>query len=232
MRQPSYLPTDDAGKAVWLLNFANKLPHYAAKFNITPAELTDIANGAKLFDALVTFQKQLDTYYSAFVKYKNQMRDGVLQSSTTINNALPILPTFTAPPLVPFGILERTVSMADRILKFTTCLESDARDLGIFTEPKAPADKTTGKPLISLHLVQGGKPELVWKRMGFDGIEIHVNRGDGYHFLANDMRPNYIDNHAIGTEPKVWKYKCIYLYNDERVGEWSDEAVITVSPVE
>jgi hypothetical protein len=230
MKKPSYLPNDDNGKVVWLNNFAEKLPRYAAKFNITAAEQADVLAGAKFFDYLIGLQKSLDTYYSAFVKYKNQIRDGLVQSSTTITNVVPPIPILANPTIVPFGIFERSISIGERILKFTSCLESDARDLGIYTEPKKAADKTTGKPVVKMQFTQGGKPELVWKKMGFDGIEIHVNRGDGYEFLANDMRPNFIDNYSIGNTPKVWKYKCIYLYNDIRVGEWSDEIQITVSP--
>ncbi|MDZ4846399.1 MAG: hypothetical protein SH857_12705 [Chitinophagales bacterium] len=44
------------------------------------------------------------------------------------------------------------------------------------------------------------------------------------------MRPDYIDKSdlpPVGIS-KVWKYKMMYLFDDEPVGNWSTEAAVTV----
>jgi len=45
-----------------------------------------------------------------------------------------------------------------------------------------------------------------------------------------NMRPDYIDKSdlpPVGIS-KVWKYKMMYLFDDEPVGNWSTEAAVTV----
>ena len=103
-------------------------------------------------------------------------------------------------------------------------------DLGIEATSTTNVNLDEVKPVITLHLVNGGKPEVRWTRKSMDSIEIHVDRGEGYEFLAYDSHPDYTDINPL--EPgvaSVYKYKAIYIKNDERVGEWSDEVSITVT---
>ena len=45
--------------------------------------------------------------------------------------------------------------------------------------------------------------------------------------MAIDTVPHYTDTTPI-TTPATWKYRAIYLVDDERVGTWSDIMSVTV----
>ena len=54
-----------------------------------------------------------------------------------------------------------------------------------------------------------------------DGIELWVDRGTGFTFLAVDTVTGYTAMPAAG-QSALWKYKAIYRQGDDRVGQWSD----------
>ena len=54
------------------------------------------------------------------------------------------------------------------------------------------------QPVITVRLISGGHPEIVWHKADFDGIDIYVNRGnDAWVFLATDTYPNYTDTDTL-----------------------------------
>jgi hypothetical protein len=61
-----------------------------------------------------------------------------------------------------------------------------------------------------------------------DGIYIEVDRGNGWVFLGIDTVPHFIDTTAFPAGGAVWKYRAIYIINDERTGDWGDTASIAV----
>ena len=73
--------------------------------------------------------------------------------------------------------------------------------------------------------------EVVWKKNGMEAVEIHVDRGtgpNGFAFLAQDTRPNYIDTPPFPTPAQKWRYRAIYCDDAQKVGQWSNVAEITV----
>jgi hypothetical protein len=72
-----------------------------------------------------------------------------------------------------------------------------------------------------------------WKKQAFDAVEIHVDRGQGFAFLAIDTIPDYLDTAQLPAPgaSALWKYRAIYRLADEQVGQWSDESKITVTGV-
>ena len=103
-------------------------------------------------------------------------------------------------------------------------------DLGI-EKPETVFDPQLGQPEFEIELNSGGRPNLLWPKGKFQGIEIWKDSdGTGFKFLDKDFNPDYLDKSALpaaGTSA-VWKYKMIYLFQDEQVGNWSEEVVITV----
>ena len=93
-------------------------------------------------------------------------------------------------------------------------------------------DFSTLKPLLKLKL-NGGQAFVGWDWQGqsayLDLVEIQVNRGTGYVLLATDTTPGYLDTFAAPAGGAKWTYKAIYRVGDQRVGQWSDEASITVA---
>ena len=103
-----------------------------------------------------------------------------------------------------------------------------AQDLGI-----VGAEQTFGpssmKPVLKLSL-QADHPNVGWKRLGMDSIEIWVDRGDGKGFvlLTFDTTPNYTDTTPFPSTPTKWTDRAIYRVGDSRVGQWSKPVSVTV----
>lgn len=227
----NFLPSDNPGKSVWLKNFAIKLPLYAAKYNVTPDEVSDMAKSSDCFSYVVDYQRQIDEYKLNLTTYRDEVRDGKQQFG--ILQGLPALPTFaTAPPMVANGIFRRVMAIAQRIKKSTQYADADGRDLGIIAE-QATLDPQKTKPTFSVRLIAGGHPEIVWRKGKMDGVEIWVKRSTSdpdFVFLAYDQRPNYTDMTPLppSGEAAVWQYKLIYRYQDQFAGMWSDVVSVTV----
>ncbi|MBL7784296.1 MAG: hypothetical protein JNM36_00135 [Chitinophagales bacterium] len=226
-----FIPSDNPGKGVWLKNFAAKVPLYKDKYNITDEELADIIQGSFYFSYVVDRHKQVEEFKINWTTFRDELRDGNQQNGITL--PLPTLPDFgTPPPAVPNGILKRAALLAQRIKKHPAYVEADGRDLGIVAE-KSAFDPQKNKPAFSIRLIEGGHPEIVWRKGNMDGVEIWVKRNTNnkdFVLLAYDQRPNYTDMHPLpeAGSSEVWQYRLIYRYHDKQAGMWSDVASVTV----
>ena len=226
------MPRDEAGEITWLKNFANKIGTYATKYNVVAAEVTDMVNSAAFYDFWYNYTNQNGEYNKKLTHYKTELREGVPAGATP--SVTPVPPTFAAAPTsVAPGIFYRASSLATIIKKRTNYTIADGNDLGIEGVDMTPTTQKSQaeiKPIISVRLVQGGKPEVVWAKDDFDGIDIFVDRGNNmFEFLATDTYPNYTDNAPLPTTgAALWKYKAIYKYDDEQTGQYSDIVSIAV----
>lgn len=228
MAKQSYLPSDDEGKTVWLANFVNKLSGYAVKYGIAAAETTDMTDSEAYWGYWFTYRQQFAEFQSKLTAYKNELRSGVDPGATP--SVVPVPPVLgVAPTAVAPGIFVRATSIGNRIKKHNNYTIADGQDLGL-EGAETELDLVNAKPVITVKLV-AGVPRIVWKKQGYDGIEIHVSRnGAAYVFLAHDTFPDYDDTAPLPAagQSALWKYKAIYTYKDERVGQWSDEMSVTV----
>jgi len=232
MAKQYFLPRPDLEKNEWLQNFAAKLPTYSAKYNIAAAEVTDTTDGAAYFAYWLNAKNLTEEYSKKFTQFKNELRDGIPAGTTpSLVPAPPVLgvvPTAVAP-----GILVRAAAIANVIKSKSNYTVGDGNDLGI-EGAETSFDPATMKPEIKIRLIEGGKPEIVWKKAGMDSIEIWVDRGTGvFAFLAIDTVPNYTDTFALPAAgaTAIWKYKAIYRVDDAHVGMWSDVVSQTVTGV-
>lgn len=226
------MPRAEADKISWLKNFANKLSAYATKYNVTAAEVTDMQNAAIYYDYWFNFSNQNSEFDKKLTQYRVELRDGIPAGASA--SVVPVPPTFGAVPTsVAPGIFSRAAALGSIIKKRTNYTEADGYDLGIEgveeNESVAKIEATT-KPIISVRLIQGGKPEIVWAKGGFDAIDIYVDRGSGqFVFLATDSFPNYTDNAPLPTTgAALWKYKAIYKFGDDPIGSYSDIISVAV----
>ncbi len=230
MAKDSFMPRTDSGKQLWLENIAAKLPLYAEKYGITQDEIEDKQKGSLYFTYWLNSRNQNGTYLKKMTQFKNELCYGVPAGSTASIEPAP--PTLAAAPAsVPPGLFKRASSLGLVIKKKSNYTVADGNDLGL-EGVELVADMQALKPILTLRLVDGGKPQIQWKKKGTDGLEIYVDRGDGnWVFLAVNTTPNYTDTTALpsGTTNALWKYKAIYRFNDVHVGQWSDVTAITVS---
>jgi len=222
-----FIPRVEADRLPWLQNFANKLNTYASKYGITEAEVTYMVAAALFYAYWTNYVNQYGEYAKKLTQYRNELRDSIEQAVSVA----PVAPVLgAAPPAVAPGIFKRAASIANVIKSKTNYTEADGKDLGIEGTEATKTDLQTAKPIITIRLVQGGKPEIVWMKGDFDGIDIYVDRGNGsWAFLATDTYPDYIDTVPIPVNgAAVWKYKAIYRFGDDVAGEYSDVASISV----
>ncbi len=62
------------------------------------------------------------------------------------------------------------------------------------------------------------------------GIRTGADRGDGkgWPFLAIDTYPDYADTEPFANSGAIWKYRAIYLANDEKIGQWGAAVSVNV----
>lgn len=227
MTKQFYLPRTDEGKAIWLHNFAAKLVLYAMKYGITPEEIMDMQQAAMHFAEILNFSNQQEAFKTAITAYKNSIRDGV-KNGVTLQPLT--MPTMNLMMTVQPGIFVRAKAIVNRIKANILYSEADGNDLGI-EGAEITADTADVRPAIKVRIGDGGHPEIVWTKQGFDAIEIYKQEADGaWRLLAIDIQPNYLDEEALPPHGKsaVWTYRAIYRKKDKRVGQWSDVVSVTV----
>lgn len=231
MKREFYLPTDEASQSIWLNNFAQKLPAYATTLGVSAATVTQEQNDAKNFAAMLGFLEALRQYGTQSTAYKNLLKQGN-EGNTAIGSlvATPALPTFIPTP--PMGdIFGRLAKLVTTIKNAPNYTDAIGQDLGVIGSETNQRMAVEAKPDIKV-VLQGGHPNIVWKKGKMDAIKILVDRGTGtFEFLAVDTQPDYLDNFQLPPigQAAVWKYIAIYLKADQETGDWSDTVEIAVA---
>jgi hypothetical protein len=72
-----------------------------------------------------------------------------------------------------------------------------------------------------------------WTKARMECLCIEVGWGQGWQFLAVDSMPDYLDTTPLPPvgQSAVWKYRAIYLLDDQPTGQWSDPVSIAVMGV-
>ena len=231
MATENFIPQGIEEGVLWLQNFAVKLPLYSTFYYIQPVEVADIQASSLYYSYVVTYHKQFDDHKINLTSFRDELRFS--RDNFGVTKLLPGLPTVDPPPpVVPLGVFQRAAAIAQRIKKKKGFLLSDGYDLGIIAG-QGFFDPQTGQPTFSIRLVDGGHPEIKWKKGKLDGVEIHVKRRpeDEFTFLDYDQFPNFTDMHPLPAAGRAenWSYKLIYRYKDKQVGAWSAILSITVT---
>ena len=224
MPKSYYLPSDDAGKGAWLNNLSAKLPSYSAALGLTAADTASVTADAAFFSYLLAAQAQVAAYSQQWTAYKNAARNG------TALGILPVAPSLgVAPAAVAPNIFGRATALVARIKTAPGYTDSIGQALQIIGADQT-VDVTTMKPVLTAAL-DAGQVDIGWTKQGMDGIEIQVDRGAGFAFLAIDTVPDYTDTAPLPAtgQSALWKYKAIYRQGDDRVGQWSDVVSIPVA---
>jgi hypothetical protein len=227
-KMESFIEKNDEKFELQLSNYALKLPTYATILGIDATTIAAFAADSACFSYIMTGFKAVETFSSNVSNFKKTLRHG---GQNQLLSGYPELPDLGTPPTLVAADIQLRFSNHAQILKkhpnYTTAI---GQDLGIVAAASS-FDPSTGKPAFKIELSNGGHPHLKWIKSGFQGVEIWKDAGNGFAFLDKDFRPDFTDKKdlpAVG-ETAIWKYKMIYLYNDERVGDWSDEVSVTVT---
>lgn len=225
-----YFPARIGDQILWLRNFRNKLPNYQTSLGLTADEVTAIqADCDRIIWLLDTLQQGVQAFAQSLTTHIKLVQNG----TGTVIVAPPAftLPATPVPPanVLP-GALKRTFKAIANMKTRGGYTDTMGEDMGVIGAEEPAPDPTATKPEIKAVLAVLGKVELQWKKLGFTGIRIEVDRGNGqWVFLDVDTKPHYQDpaSPPPGTAV-VWKYRAIYLLDGEPFGQWSDTASIAV----
>ncbi len=231
MLHQSYYPTRSADQLVWLENFRNKLPTYAATLGLDAARVTaTVADAHWLGYVLGTFIPAVRAFSAACTQAGNQAQYG---TGGTL-----VLPVFTPPPLEdatprPEGALERIFDLVGEINENNACTPAMCADLRIVGPEAGPPDWATFRPAMKVAVTAAGV-FLGWGWQGFsrflDQLEIQVDRADGkgWQILTFDTTPDYTDTAPKPAALTQWKYRAIFRVDDAPIGQWSEVYTVTV----
>ena len=226
MPKSYYLPANDDGKDPWLANFAAKLANYQPVLGLTLADVLSVSNDAAYYHWMLTSQMQVAAYAQQWTAYKNAGRNG---TGLTLG-AAPIAPSLgVPPPAVAANIFGRVILLVARIKVAPGYTDAIGQALEIIGADHT-VDVNSLKPVLRVEQQAGGVAVL-WAKQGMDGVELLVDRGTGFVFLAIDTIPDYTDTAALPAagQSALWKYKGIYRQGDDRVGQWSDVVSVAVA---
>jgi hypothetical protein len=227
MPKSYYLPADEPGKGAWLNNLSAKLPSYSAVLGLSAADVASVTADALFFNYCLGSVGQVAAYSQQWTAYKNAARNG----NSPALGAFPAPPVLVtpAPAMVAPGIFGRATTLVARIKTAPGYTDSIGQALQIIGADQT-VDVNSMKPVITAEL-DAGQVDIGWTKQGMDGIEIQVDRGAGFVFLAIDTIPGYTDTAPIPAagQSALWKYKAIYRQGDDRVGQWSDVVSIPVA---
>lgn len=226
MAKTYYLPADDEGKAALLEHFATTISGYAAALGLPAAELTAQAADTAYFRWLVNESIASRAYAQALTAWRDSIRDGGIPATPQA----PVPSATPAPATVPAGIVPRFTALVKRIKGHPAYTEAIGEALRIVGAESAGPDTATAQPDLTGAKVVADEVRIPWKKGKFDGIRIEVDRGDGkgWTFLAIDTRPDYSDTEPFPAVGAIWKYRAIYLLDDQKVGQWSPTVSVNV----
>jgi len=224
MAKNFYLPGGDKERSIWLNNFAAKFAANATILGFTAADVTSVNNDAAAFAYAVNQIENLTAAKERRVEYKNLLRNGPV--STVPLPAPPAPNTGTAPTPVPPGAFFRNSQWVQRIKNSPAYTNDMGKDFGIIGGEDTGLNEQEMKPILKL-VRKGRDIEVQWKKGGADSLHIETDKGAGWQFLAVDSVPHYTDTTPV-TAAATWKYRAMYIVNDELVGQWSDVGSITV----
>lgn len=219
-----YLPTSDLSKVIWLNNFASKFATAAPSLGFVAADVTSVYNDAAMFAYLVNLTEAYQTAKEQRVHFKNLMKEGPMGKPM---GALPVTPVVAdMPTIVAPGIFPRISQLVQRIKSNSAYSEALGRDLGIIGS-QAAMDMRQVKPVLRVSL-KGSAVEVQWQRGDADAMYLEVDRGTGvWEFLSMRTGIRLVDE-VTPNKFARWRYRGIFLVNDEQTGQWSDEVSIVV----
>jgi len=229
LKRSYVIPRTDAGRMMWFVTFAGNLEEHAGDLGLSPEEVATVKNDAAFFTYVYQAHSSHRAHAKSWTDYKKAAYFGKKFLQVPVPVTLP-----PAPPVATPGILRRTAALIARIKRQPGYTTAIGAHLGIIA-PRLAVDVNTAKPHLRLRL-SAGQPVVGWRKDGFDSLELHVDRGDGKGlvYLAVTTRPPYRDQSplpASGTSA-VWSYQGFYRLRDQRVGDWSSPAPISVMGVE
>lgn len=208
-------------------NYCDKIGNYSLGLDVL--DIAKIKADRLYLGYEIETRDKYIAYGESWTSHEQALIHGVDNGSISVPPPLPTLAV--APTGVHAGMRDRFSNIAADSKKSTNYTVSIGIDLGIeaTVTPFVPAN---GKPAVkcTLHV---GHPFFKYLKDQYQGAQIYKDSGDGKGFVKFDkaISPTYTDNSALPASgvAALWKYRFVYLYQDEEVGTASDIIEITVT---
>jgi hypothetical protein len=227
MPNTDYIPNADADRVSWINNAATKLPAYQTVLGLTTADTTQLAKDSAMYAYTVNLLNIIKQTQQNATAFKNLLKH---ESAGQVLGGIPAMPVLpVAPPAVPAGIFDRTRSLMQRAKNSAGYTDAIGQDLNIVASINT-VDLTSITPELKGKL-DVGRPHLKWQKGYADAIDLFADHNDGAGFvlIGRFLRSEYLDITplAVGKVAEEYKYKAVYVINDEQVGIMSQVFSIT-----
>jgi hypothetical protein len=230
MPKSDYIENNDDLFAAQLQKFKVTIGTYATLLGLTAPQIASQAADADYFAYVQACQQIMLDAAQQWTAWKKLLRTG----GTAAAGSQPAPVVFPpAVPAVPVGIEVRFRALVKLLKANPNYNPTIGEALGIEGAVHVPPPAGSFQPV--LHLEQrGGLAYASWtfggNRAFLDSLELQADRGDGkgYVLLAQIPGTHYTDPTPFPATPAKWKYKGIFCKAGVRMGQWSEEASITV----
>lgn len=200
MAKDDYIPDNEDELKTWCANYDEKIDGHGPTVGQDPATIGEQKDACTDIIEAVDLTEQK----------KNDYHEQVAAKNITKKNSIELLR-----------------ARIQQIKKHDDYDTDIGEDLDIIGEESA-IDPTTMQPEIDA-VVQASGVIVEWKKGPLaDAISIYVDRGNGYVFLATDTEPHYFDTFALPAAAETWKYKAVYILDEQQTGLFSDEVAVQV----
>ncbi len=219
-----WYPKTGAGERAMYANIEAKIDGYRAKYPV----LTD--------DYRLVIHTFCQTFVEGFDKIEQNRATGK-QATTWFENLVrskqentpapvpPVYQTITLPANALVGIERACRDFAGLMKKQLNYDKADGLDLMIEREASGERNLNDVQPTLKVSLVDGGIPQFVWKKTGFDALELQYRKvGTELWQPADKSTANIFEYNPPLTTPGVpekFEFRAIYLIKNQRVGQWS-----------
>ena len=228
---PTWLPTREADRLVWLQNYALKLNVYVGTAGIAAGDVT-LADGVRdSYQWIINRSDQLSTARQDINEWKRIFADGPIGTPLGAFPAAPVYPG--VPPLVTptAGAFAQLIALAERIRNTAGYTTAIGEDLGIV--PPAGAF-VLGDPTFTATPLPNSEVRLDWVKSSSDGVIVESQRAAEMTWtnLGTDRFSPFVDGRAalVAGQPEVRRYRIRYLDGDDPVGNYSATVSVTTVP--
>lgn len=223
------LPRTEDGKKSWAENIILKFPPLASSLGFNADDEKEFLDLQKMLIFSITAAQSANAEAKAWTAFKKQILNGIPDGGAPLPLPVTTLPAVPAMPLEP-GVIARLREIIQRIKTHKGYTDAVGEQLQIDGSGADDFNPAEGKPSFDA-VVSPGKVTHEWVKGDFDGVVIESRRGAEtlFTFLDKDFKSPFPDMrpNLVAGQPETRRYRMIYLLEDEIVGTYSDEVVIT-----
>lgn len=226
MKRRHFFPKALRGLLPFYQNLCDRAPAYVARLGITPEELELLNTACSLWRSLTDLQNSA----KRFAEDCTRVRDACfVPSSDSTPPAWPVWSGPAGPPVTMETNLETKVrALLQRWKVAPGYTGAIGADLGI-VGAEVQVDAAKRAPELRVALV-AGHPQIRAGLLGFDALEVQVDRGNGFALFDVSTGAPLADIHPLPPpgESQLWTYRAILREDNRRVGQWSQNVPVPV----